>query len=175
MPTISLPEADKAYAVSFAVPSDVEGLFMIYGRQSCAIQKAGGRRRRGSGQQKIRWSGKPSLYSTTCLFHPGKSFHVKSGILQECWLKVAGYLQTELWRLQDWRRRRSHRCCFGGDYNGVSKTSHVKDKLIEITSQRNTLLLHRMLLGRLSDKGRKLRDRYALGQRLQAERHQIPL
>ncbi|MFV0516582.1 MAG: 4-hydroxyphenylacetate 3-hydroxylase N-terminal domain-containing protein, partial [Aminipila sp.] len=39
MPTIAMTEADKDYAVSFACPSDAEGLFMIYGRQSCDTRK----------------------------------------------------------------------------------------------------------------------------------------
>ena len=40
MPTIALKEADKAYAVSFAVPGDAEGVIMIYGRQSCDTHKS---------------------------------------------------------------------------------------------------------------------------------------
>ena len=32
-------EADKDYAVSFACPTDAEGLYMIYGRQSCDTRK----------------------------------------------------------------------------------------------------------------------------------------
>ena len=39
MPTQAMGEADKAYAVSFACPSDAEGMFMIYGRQSCDTRK----------------------------------------------------------------------------------------------------------------------------------------
>ena len=39
MPTITMTEDDKDYAVSFACPSDAEGLFMIYGRQSCDTRK----------------------------------------------------------------------------------------------------------------------------------------
>ena len=39
MPTIAMKEEDKAYAVSFAVPSDAEGITMIYGRQSCDTRK----------------------------------------------------------------------------------------------------------------------------------------
>jgi 4-hydroxybutyryl-CoA dehydratase/vinylacetyl-CoA-Delta-isomerase len=35
MPTQAMKEDDKDYAISFACPSDAEGLFMIYGRQSC--------------------------------------------------------------------------------------------------------------------------------------------
>ena len=39
MPTIAMGEADKDYAVSFACPTDAEGLYMIYGRQSCDTRK----------------------------------------------------------------------------------------------------------------------------------------
>ena len=39
MPTIAMREADGDYAVSFACPSDAEGLYMIYGRQSCDTRK----------------------------------------------------------------------------------------------------------------------------------------
>ena len=35
MPTVAMKEEDKDYAISFAVPSDAEGVFMVYGRQSC--------------------------------------------------------------------------------------------------------------------------------------------
>ena len=39
MPTISMKEADKDWAVSFACPTDAEGLYMVYGRQSCDTRK----------------------------------------------------------------------------------------------------------------------------------------
>lgn len=39
MPTQAMKEADKDFAVSFACPSDAEGLFMVYGRQSCDTRK----------------------------------------------------------------------------------------------------------------------------------------
>ena len=42
MPTVAMKEADKDYAVSFAVPSDAEGVFMVYGRQSCDTRKMEG-------------------------------------------------------------------------------------------------------------------------------------
>lgn len=42
MPTITMKEADKDYAVSFACPSDAEGVYMIYGRQSCDTRKLEG-------------------------------------------------------------------------------------------------------------------------------------
>ena len=39
MPTVAMKEEDKDYAISFAVPSDAEGVFMVYGRQSCDTRK----------------------------------------------------------------------------------------------------------------------------------------
>ena len=39
MPTQAMKEADKDYAVSFACPTDAEGMYMIYGRQSCDTRK----------------------------------------------------------------------------------------------------------------------------------------
>ena len=42
MPTISMREEDKDWAVSFACPSDAEGVYMIYGRQSCDTRKLEG-------------------------------------------------------------------------------------------------------------------------------------
>ena len=39
MPTISMTEADKDYAVCFAVPVDTKGIKIIYGRQSCDTRK----------------------------------------------------------------------------------------------------------------------------------------
>ena len=39
MPTQAMREEDKDYAVSFACPSDAEGLYMIYGRQACDTRK----------------------------------------------------------------------------------------------------------------------------------------
>jgi len=39
MPTLRMQEADKDYAVSCAVPTDAEGVTLIYGRQSCDTRK----------------------------------------------------------------------------------------------------------------------------------------
>ena len=42
MPTITMREEDKDYAVSFALPSDAEGITYIMGRQSCDTRKLEG-------------------------------------------------------------------------------------------------------------------------------------
>ena len=39
MPTQSMCEEDKDYAVSFAIPTDTDGIIIIYGRQSCDTRK----------------------------------------------------------------------------------------------------------------------------------------
>jgi len=39
MPTRTMRKNDKDYAVSFAVPSDAEGIIYVYGRQSCDKRK----------------------------------------------------------------------------------------------------------------------------------------
>lgn len=42
MPTVTMKEADKDYAVSFAVPADAKEVLYIYGRQSCDTRKLEG-------------------------------------------------------------------------------------------------------------------------------------
>ncbi len=42
MPTSAMREADQDYAVSFALPSDSEGILYIMGRQSCDLRKMEG-------------------------------------------------------------------------------------------------------------------------------------
>lgn len=42
MPTVAMGPDDKDYALSFAVPLDAEGLFMVVGRQSCDTRKLEG-------------------------------------------------------------------------------------------------------------------------------------
>ena len=42
MPTISMREEDKDYAISFALPSDTDGITYIMGRQSCDTRKLEG-------------------------------------------------------------------------------------------------------------------------------------
>lgn len=39
MPTIAMRPEDKDYAISFSIPTDTEGVFMIIGRQSCDTRK----------------------------------------------------------------------------------------------------------------------------------------
>lgn len=139
MPTQAMRDADKAYAVSFACPSDAEGVYMIYGRQSCDTRKL------EDGCIDVgnpKFGGQEALVVLDDVFIPNEYIFMNgetdfSGMMVE---RFAGY----------------HRQSYGGckvgvgdvvigaaalaaEYNGVEKASHIKDKLIEMTHLNETL------------------------------------
>ncbi len=140
MPTVAMKKEDAAYAVSFAVPSDAEGVIMIYGRQSCDTRKAeqGADIDLGNAQ----YGGHEALVIFNDVFVPNDRVfmcqeYAFAGMMVE---RFAGY----------------HRQSYGGckvgvgdvligasalaaDYNGVPKASHIKDKLIEMVHLNETL------------------------------------
>ncbi|MGX8797106.1 4-hydroxyphenylacetate 3-hydroxylase family protein [Fusibacter sp. JL298sf-3] len=140
MPTIAMKEADKDYAVSFAIPSDAEGVIMIYGRQSCDARKLEEGADIDLGNSEF--GGHEVLVVFDDVFVPNDRIflcgeHEFAGMLVE---RFAGY----------------HRQSYGGckvgvgdvligaaataaEYNGVQKASHIKDKLIEMTHLNETL------------------------------------
>ncbi len=140
MPTLAMREADKAYAVSFAVPSDAPGILMIYGRQSCDTRKMEKYNRMDVGNAVF--GGQEALVVFEDVFVPWERVFMCeewdfSGMMVE---RFAGY----------------HRQSYGGckvgvgdvligaaalaaDYNGVPKASHIKDKLIEMMHLNETL------------------------------------
>ena len=140
MPTIAMRPGEEAYAVSFAVPSDAEGIYMIYGRQSCDTRKLeeGADVDLGNSQ----FGGQEALVVFDNVFVPNDRIFLNgevdfAGMLVE---RFAGY----------------HRQSYGGckvgvgdvligaaalaaDMNGAAKASHIKDKLIEMTHLNETL------------------------------------
>jgi 4-hydroxybutyryl-CoA dehydratase/vinylacetyl-CoA-Delta-isomerase len=140
MPTQAVSEEDKQYAVAFAVPSDAEGLFMIYGRQSCDTRKLEKDADVDLGNKEF--GGQEALVVFDDVFVPNDRVFMCeeydfAGMLVE---RFAGY----------------HRQSYGGckvgvgdvligaaalaaDYNGANKASHIKDKLIEMTHLNETL------------------------------------
>ncbi len=140
MPTIAMKEEDKDYAVSFAVPSNAEGLYMIYGRQSCDTRKLEEGADVDLGNKQF--GGQEALVVFDDVFVPNDRIFLCgeydfAGMLVE---RFAGY----------------HRQSYGGckvgvgdvligaaalaaDYNGAAKASHLKDKLIEMTHLNETL------------------------------------
>ena len=133
-------EADKDWAVSFACPTDAEGMYMIYGRQSCDTRKleTGGCIDQGN----AKFGGQEALVVLDHVFIPNEYIFLNgeyefAGMMVE---RFAGY----------------HRQSYGGckvgvgdvvigaaalaaEYNGVEKASHIKDKLIEMTHLNETL------------------------------------
>lgn len=140
MPTIAMREDDKDYAISFAVPTDSEGIFMIYGRQSCDTRKLEEGADIDLGNKEF--GGHEALVIFDNVFVPNERIFMNgevefAGMMVE---RFAGY----------------HRQSYGGckvgvgdvligaaalaaEYNGAAKASHVKDKLIEMTHLNETL------------------------------------
>ncbi len=138
MPTISMGEADKDYAISFALPSDAEGITYIYGRQSCDTRKTEkGLMDRGN---QI-FGGHEALVVFDNVFVPwDRVFLYKE-------YEFAGELVENFASYH----RQSYACKAGvgdvligatqvaAEYNGANKASHVKDKIIEMNHLNETL------------------------------------
>eukprot|EP00931_Biecheleriopsis_adriatica_P036339 TRINITY_DN20936_c0_g1_i1.p1 TRINITY_DN20936_c0_g1~~TRINITY_DN20936_c0_g1_i1.p1 ORF type:complete len:574 (+),score=120.99 TRINITY_DN20936_c0_g1_i1:39-1760(+) len=131
MPGGKLDAADKAYAVACAVPVDAPGLTYIYGRQSCDLRAMEGSE---IDQGNAKFGGQETMVCFEDVEVPAEYIFMDgevdfTGILVE---RFTAY------------HRRSYICKAGlgdvmlgaaatvADYNGVSKASHVKDKLVEI-------------------------------------------
>lgn len=140
MPTQAMREADADYAVSFATPTDAEGIYMIYGRQSCDTRKLEEGADVDLGNAKF--GGQEALVVFDNVFIPNEYIFMAgeydfANMMVE---RFAGY----------------HRQSYGGckvgvgdvligaaalaaEYNGAQKASHVKDKLIEMIHLNETL------------------------------------
>jgi len=139
MPTSTMTREDADYSVCFAAPADAQGIFYIYGRQSCDTRKLeGGTLDPGN----CKFGGHEALMVFDNVFIPWEYVFMCgeyefSGALVE---RFAGY----------------HRQSYGGckvgvgdvligaaalaaEYNGAAKASHVKDKLIEMMHLNETL------------------------------------
>lgn len=139
MPTQSMGPADKDYAVSFAVPTDTQGIFMIVGHQSCDTRKLEGSELDVGNSE---FGGMEALVVFDHVFVPNERIFLNgetefAGMLVE---RFAGY-----------HRQSYGRCKVGvgdvligaaaviAEYNGAAKASHIKDKLIEMTHLNETL------------------------------------
>jgi 4-hydroxybutyryl-CoA dehydratase/vinylacetyl-CoA-Delta-isomerase len=138
MPTVSMREEDRDYALSFALPSDAQGIVYIMGRQSCDTRKL----ERGTldrGNQI--YGGHEALVVFDDVFVPWERvFMFKE------W-DFAGQLVEQFASYH----RQSYACKAGvgdvligaaqcvAEYNGAHKASHVKDKIIEMNHLNETL------------------------------------
>lgn len=139
MPTVAMGPDDKDYAISFAVPTDAEGITIIVGRQSCDTRKL---ENTNLDVGNSVYGGMEALVVFDNVFVPNDRIFMNgeydfAGMLVE---RFAGY----------------HRQSYGGckvgvgdvligatalaaEYNGVERASHVKDKIIEMTHLNETL------------------------------------
>jgi 4-hydroxybutyryl-CoA dehydratase/vinylacetyl-CoA-Delta-isomerase len=138
MPTMAMSEKDRDYAVSFALPSDAEGIVYIIGRQSCDTRKLEGATIDTGNQL---FGGHEALVVFDDVFVPwNRVFMYKeydfTGQLVE---NFAAY------------HRQSYACKVGvgdvligaaqsaADYNGVAGASHIRDKIVEMNHLNETL------------------------------------
>lgn len=140
MPTSALKPGEEDWAISFSIPTDSLGVFMIYGRQSCDTRKLEEDADIDLGNRNF--GGHEALVIFDNVFVPNDRIFLNgetefAGILVE---RFAGF----------------HRQSYGGckvgvgdvligaaalaaEYNGAAKASHIKDKLIEMIHLNETL------------------------------------
>ena len=138
MPTLSMREADKDYAVAFSLPSDTPGIVYIIGRQSCDTRKLEkGHIDRGN----LLFGGHEALVVFDDVFVPWDRVfmfreHAYTGKLIETF---AAY------------HRQSYACKVGvgdvligasqtvAEYQGTAGASHIRDKIVEMNHLNETL------------------------------------
>jgi len=138
MPTISMKKEDEDYAVSFALPSDADGIVYIMGRQSCDTRKL----EKGTidcGNQLF--GGHEALVVFDDVFVPWERvfMYKEYDFVGQLVESFASY------------HRQSYACKVGvgdvligaaqtaAEYNRAERASHIKDKIIEMNHLNETL------------------------------------
>ena len=139
MPTRAMLEEDKDYAISFALPSDSEGIIYIYGRQPCDTRKI---ESPNMDVGNILYGGQECMVVFDDVFVPWERVFMYreydfAGELVE---KFASY------------HRQSYACKSGmgdvligasqliAEYQGTSKASHIRDKIIDMIQLNETMM-----------------------------------
>ncbi len=140
MPTIAMGPDDEDWAIAFSVPVDTEGIFSIYGRQSCDTRKIEEDADIDIGNSTF------GAHETLTIFKD--VFVPKERIFLNGETEFAGMLVE---RFAGYHRQSYGGCKVGvgdvligaaataADYNGANKASHIKDKLIEMIHLNETL------------------------------------
>jgi len=141
MPTITMSEQDKDFAVCCAVESDDPNIIYIYGRQSCDTRLLEDPDGENIDSGSPNFGGQEALMVFNNVFVPWERVFMDgesefSGMLVE---RFAGY------------HRSSYACKTGvgdvaigaaqliAEYNGAAKASHIKDKIIEMNHLNETI------------------------------------
>ncbi len=138
MPTITMREEDKDYAISCALPADAQGITYIMGRQSCDTRKLEG-----------------MTFDRGNMFYGGHEALVVFDKVFVPWERVFMYKEYEFTTalVENFAayHRQSYACKVGvgdvligaaqtiAEFNGAEKASHVKDKIIEMNHLNETL------------------------------------
>jgi 4-hydroxybutyryl-CoA dehydratase/vinylacetyl-CoA-Delta-isomerase len=139
MPTRAMREEDKEYAVSFALPSDSQGIIYIYGRQPCDTRKIDSP---NMDVGNILYGGQECMVVFDDVFVPWERVFMYreydfTGDLVE---KFSAY------------HRQSYACKSGmgdvligasqliAEYQGTAKASHIRDKIIDMIQLNETLM-----------------------------------
>jgi 4-hydroxybutyryl-CoA dehydratase/vinylacetyl-CoA-Delta-isomerase len=139
MPTLSLREGEEEYAISCGVDTNAEGITMIYGRQSCDTRKL------EEGKFDIgnyKFGGQEIFVIFDNVFIPHENIFMNGEIefASDLVNRFAGF----------------HRQSYGGckvgvgdvligasalisEYHGVERSSHIRDKLVEMIHLNETL------------------------------------
>ena len=139
MPTRAMREEDKDYAISFALPSDTEGIIYIYGRQPCDTRKIDS----------------PNMDVGNILYGGQECMVVFDDVFVP-WDRVFMYKEYEfagdLVEKFSAYHRQSYACKSGmgdiligasqliAEYQGIAKASHVRDKIIDMIQLNETLM-----------------------------------
>jgi 4-hydroxybutyryl-CoA dehydratase/vinylacetyl-CoA-Delta-isomerase len=138
MPTMRLQAADKDYAICAAVPVDHPNITYIYGRQSCDARALEGSE---IDQGNAQFGGQEAIIVFDDVFVPNSHIFMDG---------ESDYAASLVERFTSYHRR-SYVCKTGlgdviigaaatiADYNGASKASHVKDKLVEMAHLNETI------------------------------------
>jgi 4-hydroxybutyryl-CoA dehydratase/vinylacetyl-CoA-Delta-isomerase len=139
MPTRTMRSEEQDYAVSFAIPSDTEGLIYIYGRQSCDLRKLEGSE---IDVGNPRYSGQEAMIVFNEVFVPWERVFM-DGEHEFAW-PLVNYFSAY--------HRQSYGGCKSGvgdiligasatiaEYNGVETASHVRDKIVEMNHLNETI------------------------------------
>lgn len=139
MPTLSMRPGEEEYAVSFGIDTNAKGITMVYGRQSCDTRKMENNK---LDIGNFKFGGQEIFVIFDDVFVPTENVFMKGEI------DFAGELVN---RFAGFHRQSYGGCKVGvGDvligaaaliteYSGITKASHIRDKLVEMIHLNETL------------------------------------
>jgi len=139
MPTRAMREEDKEYAISFALPADTEGIIYVYGRQPCDTRKIDSP---NMDVGNIHYGGQECMVVFEDLFVPWERV-----FMYKEWDFAADFVE----KFASYHRQ-SYACKSGigdvligaaqliAEYQGTSKASHIRDKIIEMIQLNETMI-----------------------------------